>query len=704
MMLKLKNVSKYYSTNGLVSLGLRNINLEFEKNEIVAITGDSGSGKSTLLNVITGVDTYEDGEIYFLGNETSYFNQDDMDLFRKNNVSFIFQNYNIIDSYTVLENVTLPLLLRGKTNEEAKKEAIEILEKVGLKHRINHKGTKLSGGEKQRCVIARALASDSKILACDEPTGNLDSKTGDEIIKLIKEVATDKLVLIVTHNYEQVAHIATRKIKIYDGEVIEDINLREQPQSSIDGEIDLETKEVKTTKLLGFAFKNILSTPKKTIFAFAVFFVISFAFLMMVLMMMQYSYEIGFNTNNDYLIVNQDKVVAYNHMHQKIDESVIENIDYYELSYNNFYEKIELEAFIKEPRRDVPVPCYYTEHQLTYTMVSGNELENDSDILFVLPSTLRSNKVANYTEKIGKFLNFTYKGTNNVRIGQICGVALSDEVYQPYIRMLNEQPLLKNHLINSKVQARFQTTDGNWNMMKSVTNIITKTTYISCPKNLEGKLNFDFLFGNLYPVLINAEIRYEDKPVSIYEPYLVIGDDFASGSLEADFNGIYEATIFTKDTRKAKEILEKANISVTIPSRNENAKINLMVLYVFIAIIIVSLSGLFFIAYVVLSRVYASKGKDYGIFRTLGMIKKQLGKVVIFENLLIASFAAILALISFLIINNYVPILYLIEYLTFGISLLYFAIVVIFAYLIALRFNKKLFKFSVNSTLKEGAN
>ena len=129
-----------------------------------------------------------------------------------------------------------------------------------------------------------------------------------------------------------------------------------------------------------------------------------------------------------------------------------------------------------------------------------------------------------------------------------------------------------------------------------------------------------------------------------------------------------------------------------------------MVLYVFIAIIIVSLSGLFFIAYVVLSRVYASKGKDYGIFRTLGMIKKQLGKVVIFENLLIASFAAILALISFLIINNYVPILYLIEYLTFGISLLYFAIVVIFAYLIALRFNKKLFKFSVNSTLKEGAN
>ncbi|MDE6946340.1 MAG: ABC transporter ATP-binding protein, partial [Anaeroplasmataceae bacterium] len=203
-MLELKNVSKYYSNNGVVTLGLRNINLRFKAGEIVAITGDSGSGKSTLLNVITAVDTYEEGEIYFQGNETSYFNQNDMDMFRKNHISFIFQNYNIIDSYTVLENVMLPLILNGKSFEEARKEAIEIIDKVGLTKRIKHKGTKLSGGEKQRCVIARALASESKILACDEPTGNLDSETGAEIIKLIQEVAQDRLVLIVTHNYEQV--------------------------------------------------------------------------------------------------------------------------------------------------------------------------------------------------------------------------------------------------------------------------------------------------------------------------------------------------------------------------------------------------------------------------------------------------------------------------------------------------------------------
>ena len=199
-MLKLENVSKYYTNGTNTNLGLRNINLEFHTGEIVAITGESGSGKSTLLNVITKMDTFDEGEIYYKGNETSYFSIDDMDNFRKNKVGFIFQNYNIIDSYTVLENVMMPYTLNGIESKQAKQKAIELIEKVGLKKRINNRGSQLSGGEKQRCVIARALASNAEILACDEPTGNLDSKTGAEIISLIKEVAQDKLVLIVTHN------------------------------------------------------------------------------------------------------------------------------------------------------------------------------------------------------------------------------------------------------------------------------------------------------------------------------------------------------------------------------------------------------------------------------------------------------------------------------------------------------------------------
>ena len=165
-MIELKDVSKFYSNNGVTNIGLQNINLKLHRNEIVAITGESGSGKSTLLNVISKIDFFDEGEIFYYGNETSYFSISDMDDFRKNKVGFIFQNYNILDSYTVLDNVMIPFLLKGLSKTDAKVEAMLLIKKVGLDGRENHRGSKLSGGEKQRCVIARALAGDCDILAC----------------------------------------------------------------------------------------------------------------------------------------------------------------------------------------------------------------------------------------------------------------------------------------------------------------------------------------------------------------------------------------------------------------------------------------------------------------------------------------------------------------------------------------------------------
>ena len=144
-MIELVNVSKYYTSNGVTNKGLININLTLNKGEIVAITGESGSGKSTLLNVITKVDAFDEGEVYYKGNETSYFSIDDMDQFRKDKIGFIFQNYNIIDSYTVLENVMLPLIINGSSRSEAKTEAMAILEKVGLTARMKNRGSQLSG-------------------------------------------------------------------------------------------------------------------------------------------------------------------------------------------------------------------------------------------------------------------------------------------------------------------------------------------------------------------------------------------------------------------------------------------------------------------------------------------------------------------------------------------------------------------------------
>lgn len=220
-LLKLKNIGKIYVSEGAVTVGIRGVNLSFDKGEFVAVTGASGSGKSTLLNVISGMDSYEEGELYIEGQPTSHYMQKDWEDYRKDYISFIFQDYNIIESFTVLQNVELALM-NIEDHKERRKRALELLDRVGMRPFIKQKGSKLSGGQKQRTVIARALAKDSPIILADEPTGNLDYATSAEIVALLKEVSKDKLLIMVTHNFEQVEGVATRHVRIYDGAVAED--------------------------------------------------------------------------------------------------------------------------------------------------------------------------------------------------------------------------------------------------------------------------------------------------------------------------------------------------------------------------------------------------------------------------------------------------------------------------------------------------
>ena len=219
--LQLQGIGKIYVSEGNVTVGIRGVDLSFERGEFVAITGRSGSGKSTLLNVISGMDTYEEGELLIEGNPTSHYRQPDWEKYREKYVSFVFQDYNIIDSYTVLENVELALM-HIPDRRERRRRAIELLDRVGMKGHLKHKGSKLSGGQKQRTVIARALAKDSPIILADEPTGNLDAETSREIVSLLREVSQDKLLIVVTHNFEQVEEYATRHIRVYDGSIESD--------------------------------------------------------------------------------------------------------------------------------------------------------------------------------------------------------------------------------------------------------------------------------------------------------------------------------------------------------------------------------------------------------------------------------------------------------------------------------------------------
>lgn len=221
-MLRLKQVSKIYSSNGVISTGFSKVSLSFDRGEFIAITGESGSGKSTLLNVISGLDSYEEGEMYILDQPTSGFTSQEIEDYRKEFIGNIFQAFNLINSYTVYQNVELVLLMSGYDREQIHDRVSQLIEKVGLAGYEKTKASKLSGGQKQRVAIARALAKETPIIVADEPTGNLDVKSAKAIIQLLHEISQDKLVIIVTHNYEQVEPYVTRKIQMHDGRVVED--------------------------------------------------------------------------------------------------------------------------------------------------------------------------------------------------------------------------------------------------------------------------------------------------------------------------------------------------------------------------------------------------------------------------------------------------------------------------------------------------
>lgn len=222
--LSLRSIGKIYVSESSVAVGIRGVSLDFELGEFVAITGKSGSGKSTLLNVISGMDSYEEGELYIEGAPTSHYIERDWELFREKYISFVFQDYNIIESFTVLQNVELALL-HIEDRKERRRRALSLLDRVGLSSHLKHKGSRLSGGQKQRVVIARALAKDSPILLADEPTGNLDSASAKEIVALLHEISKEKLVIVVTHNFDHLEGYATRHIRVFDGAIERDLSL-----------------------------------------------------------------------------------------------------------------------------------------------------------------------------------------------------------------------------------------------------------------------------------------------------------------------------------------------------------------------------------------------------------------------------------------------------------------------------------------------
>ena len=262
-MLQIKGISKSYTTGDFTQKALDEVSVNFRKNEFVAILGPSGSGKTTFLNVIGGLDKYDSGDLIINGRSTKDFSDQDWDAYRNNSIGFVFQSYNLITHLSILDNVEMGMTLSGVSDAEKKAKALEALEKVGLKDHIEKRPNQLSGGQMQRVAIARALANDPDIILADEPTGALDKKTSIQIMDLIKEIAADKLVIMVTHNPALAEEYADRIVSFEDGKVIADTNAYEDAET--DNSYALKRTSMSFRTALKLSARNIMTKKGRTV-------------------------------------------------------------------------------------------------------------------------------------------------------------------------------------------------------------------------------------------------------------------------------------------------------------------------------------------------------------------------------------------------------------------------------------------------------
>ena len=725
-MIKLEKVSKFYASgDNNVSLGLHNVSLEMKKGEIIGIVGESGSGKSTFLNVCSLLDTYEEGEIYYDGIPVSSFTPEEIDEFRKNHIGFIFQNYNLIDSYTVLQNVLMPLIIKGVNLKEAKIKAKEIIKKVGLEHRMNHKGTRLSGGEKQRCVIARALASDSEILACDEPTGNLDSKTGREIIELIKEVARDKLVLIVTHNYEELSDIITRRLTFADGNLIEDTKLKNKQDCS-DELLPKSEYKFSFKERLRLSIKDIFSTPKKSILTFIIFLAISafIAYLYTGLI----TYRNSYADDGIFQNVVSDRFVIYE-TGKKFNYSDFDGLDINH--YANFEDQL---IFFKTDTVDREA-AYFRFSMPNVKLKKGTFPKNDNEVILGVPENgisscyketvtfdLRFGAAATGKyDKYNDLMELTESGYKAKEFKVVGYYTLSDSTIRDYIvtGTSNFTQMVTNSLINktlinySDSRIDCYLTDDFYirnrlvddNLADNVIKLTLPSSYEEVFNDIENNLLLKYNDVILDKTGLTFDISYElttfnssmSANMNTYRRYAYLFDNYLS---------IYET-----DQVKIDNLINKiSNLGYSICNAKEayviedlsfSSILNTILYAFYIVGVIFAFVIVFFISYFILARIYAIKNKDYTVFRTLGMSKKDMASLVRIQTVILSLSTAILVLIA-------VGISYIFNYPIIGgfhrIGILGIIVYLIFMYSLffAIRFNRKLYKFSVSKTFRGG--
>lgn len=756
-MIRLKNVSKFYYSKGIIASGITKVNLDLDVGEFVVITGESGSGKSTLLNVISGLDTYEEGEMYIDGKETSHYTATDFENYRKKYIASIFQSFHLVSSYTVYQNVALALQIDGESKQQIRRKVPAILEKVGLLEYAKTKVSKLSGGQKQRVAIARALAKETQILVADEPTGNLDSESAAGIVELLTSIAKDKLVVVVTHNYEQFMDHATRVIKMYDGKIVEDTGaaktaghkekasaIREESHRTIARRPEEDALSKRDTIHYGtqlrLGVRNTFNIIAKFLLLLLVFlFVVSAVSSQYVTVKKQQDTvaETGWNSYfNNY---SPERVVV-----EKADGSAFTREDYKALSAAP-----HVARFIQaDMMYDQSV--YIENEQFTFYgfPLSISALEGELD-LGTMPQ--ETNEVVLVGANDGWTLGedpealigngYTVYNDNDVEIKvKVAGIrfsevsdddmwANSEEIYfqDDKLEELRTGSYAAQGTTTMTINGT-QTTCNEWGENQIVPNSKVPEGYILISTTWDEQFEKGYAAGNDVHLHVKTIYYEEDLDLTIMGTYGSKTFTAKTGlkDLEEhegelyvnpqDYRRLYEkgnfqTSVFVDDTRnlkEMKEMLERGGYHVLTLKDHITQFMDVELVSIMqVPIAILVCVAVFFIAYFVIRLILKSRGTYFAIARMLGMGKRPAKRIMNVEVFLVCLIAyGIFLVFVFLNARGVIFSERLMDYLLYMQPrdyLLLAAILFVMALLISTRFMRSIFRRSAMDTYREEA-
>ncbi|MDY3195763.1 MAG: ABC transporter ATP-binding protein/permease [Paracholeplasma sp.] len=727
-MIRLEGISKYYTTDANVVMGLRKVNLELKIGEFVAITGESGSGKSTLLNVISGLDKYDDGEMYVLGEETSYYSTDELEQYRKLYIGFVFQNYNIIDSYTVLENVMIALALQGYPKEKRKSRALELIDKVGLSSHVNHRSSKLSGGQKQRAVIARALAKDCPIIVADEPTGNLDQQSGEMIMALLKEIAKEKLVVVVTHNYEQVAPYATRKIRMYDGEIVEDKELKSVEIK--EERAPIAHYQMNIIDLLRFSLKNMYRIPKKSMI------LLLFTMVSILSVFLVYSNYQRSNSENTYYGYNS----VFTNLHpgrlvvKKRDETpfTLSEINRFEsmnrvLSVSNYdlVNDLSISLFNEDYGRQInPRSLVYFDDAW---LVRGRLPQNENEVLlrdwdgsglgidFELYLDGKNTSVDGYKLTVVGYYRddlYLYGGSGEIGFFHEDFFNGPKDDFSQMPRIMTLFMMTNQITVHQENNAKDNVIFKSYYYLNSQVPFNEIRMQIDLAQYIASQLGLDVFspFESLTGLSVTSILPYEAGTINnvTFKETTLSSSSFELIEMSLDtaqalfYQAPYQITLNTEDKFDAKLVLDSisSDYYVVYPAgASESSFANVLTIGLLFIMLIVL--GFVYIALnLVQKNVINSRKKDFIIFRSIGASRRDLVSILYIEQVFYVLFGFIFSYVAGFLIQLQFKNVVIFKYI---IPQMHFWFIVIFVgigLMMARKFSVKLFGKSVITTLK----